>query len=97
MRLNVTAVVLLKALGQVPLRHVEAARVIVPDIQHDQIAAVPDVFRHIMHNRRAAKPVHNPKPNCILIEDRGQNSTNGVLLARDYAADGLLEPEVAPV
>src|SRR5262245_24848998 len=90
------AVVLGEPAGQILLGHVHAARIVVADVEHDQVAAVV-ILRHIVDRGGAGESVHHPEADSVLVEHGREHAAYGALLAPDFDAQRLLIPEIAAI
>ena len=66
---HVFAIVFGEPRRQILLRHEQARRVIIADIERDQIATVV-IISHIMDTGRAGEPVHDAEADRVLVEHR---------------------------
>src|SRR6516225_860838 len=90
------AVVLLQPIRQIALRHVHAARIVVADIEGDEITPVT-IIGNVMHNGRRREAVHYPKANAVMVKHRSQHAAYGALLTPNLDTHRLRFPKVPPI
>src|SRR6516165_6274465 len=90
------AVILAEPGRQILLRHEQAARVEVADVERDQLSTVV-VLGNVVDRSRAAKPVHYAEADRVTVKHRLKHAADGALLGPHLAAGGLLVPEVAAI
>ena len=81
---------------RVLLRHEQAGGVIVADIEDDQVTAII-VLRGVVDSGGAREPVHDAEANCVLVEHRLKDATDGPLFGPDLDTNGLLVPKIPAI
>ena len=90
------AAVLGEPIGEILLGHVHPARIVIADIEHDQVATVV-ILRNVVDRRGAAESMHDAEADGIVIEHRRENAAHGAFLGPDLDPVRLLVPEVAAI